>query len=585
MFVWLIVLSTGCGAIVAPSAIAKGPDVTPTIFENPCGAGSVTEFTEYTAHSIENFGEAKDTKYVLVLLDRLDGSSEEIEKTISFMQNDIVSELSVGDRLVMVWIEPDNTTPNSLILDKTVDSVEVSLNDFPEKPTLPIVQPTPVIEGSTAQKGLQQMAAATVESENAFATEQYHCAIGKWNAESKDIYDNWLQEKQNNLNVISEDIRAKLTDSTINTTSPNRDIYGALGVALEIAQPHLKQNNFSQYTLLLLSSMEDIGNTPPLSMDLQVFDTLIVVAEECASNHPCDTRNEWQSKLQILGITPTFLSLEESSENIEDGHVECTLTHVETIDIKAQFALDSTEYVMILVDKSEDYQPYLADTINLITSTIVTELISGDYLLAAWIDLDPETDTSIPISTRIPSIDIPPITELPSGPSSTLCDRQEWNLTVLERYNKWKRDQQIVVENAAHTISDEMSRPELLNGKSIYAALSLVSDVSASSRNGDEFKRVTLFIFSDMELDNIHENPKTSWVQAMNIDFKNTNVYFVFFSCRFESDCERDPQKTRWTSEMIDDFGVEPGHVRFLTMEDNSIDSFLSDYMKEYDSE
>ncbi len=593
VLVLLGMLLAGCGAIVTPSASATNTDasIAGTIASSidigedeavidPCEADG---FVEYDSAFIDQYGEADNTKYTLVLLDRLDGSSEEIEEIISFMQDDIVSELSAGDRLVMAWIEPDETSRASLILDTRVDSVVASLEDFPERPVAPTAQPTPIIEGSTSQKGMQQLAAATVESENAAAMAQYHCAIGRWNAEAKAISDGWEQEQQNNLDTISEDIRTELTDSTLNTTDSARDIYGALSVALDLAQPHLEQDNFSQYTLLLISSMKDIGSEPPLSMDLQDFDTLIVVADKCISNHPCDTRDEWQSKLQILGITPTFLSFEESARNIEIGHVECTLPDVPLTDIEDKFELDSTEYVMVLVDKTVTYSVHLPVAIELITSTIVSELESGDYILAAWIDADADENSSIPISTQIPSIDIPPITDKPSGTSVTSCDKHEWNLTVEERYNQWKREQQVVVDNTAREISNQMGTPELLAGRSIYAALSLVSDVSATHRNSDEFKRFTLFIFSDMDLDNIRENAQTSWVQDMNIDFENTNVYFIFFSCRFDSSCEQDPQKTRWPIEMVEYFGVENGHVKFLTME-NGIETFLSDYMQDYDS-
>lgn len=556
---WLVIFLVSC----------ELPTPTPPAL-NAC---EVIPTAEYANYSLDRFVKSENTKYIFVLVDAPGSSTGEINQTISFIQDNIVSNLSPGDRLVMAWVESEKTVQESVFLDEYVEPIAVSLEKMPPTPVPPIIRPTPTRGGTTTQKGQQALAAATVSSQNTLSQEQYHCEIGKWNKKSSEIYDSWEQQQQDTLNKISEKIREAITDkSTFPIAGLARDIYGAFEVASSLVQS-VQQSDFSDYTLLLLSSMEDAGNTPPENIDLHNFDKLIVAAEECGLNHPCSVQIDWENRLQLLGVTPLFRSRSETPIAIAESNLDCNPDSVDDVS----FAPNSTEYVMALIDKTRVHEPYLPEATNLITNTIATNLEPGDHLVISWLDLSATPNQSMFVNRRVPIIPPPP--HPPLDPSPTPCEVMRWKKTRHAQYEDWIKRQQRQVEETATAIIDRMGTPSPSNGKLTYESLKLMSRAVQESRNaGENFKRYTLFIFSS-DLSYHEWRDHTDWgVQNMDIDLTDVNVYIIDLSCENHLNCAE--QEEYW----IEEIGYfNPQTIGYLIpVTESYISDFLLDYMTQY---
>lgn len=553
---WLVIFLVSCVV------------TTPT----PPNACDVTPAAEYANYSLDRFVKRENTKYIFVLVDAPGSSTGEIDQITSFIQDNIVSNLSPGDRLVMAWVESEKTMQESLFLDEYVEPIAVSLEMMPPTPTPPIIRPAPTRGGSTTQKNMQDIDATRISNENAFLQEQYHCETGKWNKESSEIYDSWEQQQQDTLNKISEKIREKIEGKL---TSPAaglaRDIYGGFEVASSLVRS-VQQGDFSEYTLLLLSSMEDAGNTSPENIDLHNFDKLIVTAEECGLNYPCSVRTDWENRLQLLGVTPLFRSRAETPSAIAESNLDCNPDSVDDVS----FAPNSTEYVMVLIDKTRVHEPYLPEAINLITNTIATNLEPGDHLAVSWLDLSATPGESMFLNRRVPIIPPPP--DPPLDPFPTPCKLVQWKKTRQAQYEDWVKRQRKKVEETATAIIDLMGTPSPSKGKLLYESLKLMSRAVQESQKADEnFKRYTLFIFAS-DLSYHERRDHTDWgVDNMEIDLTDVNVYIIDLSCDNHLNCTEDEY---W----IEEIGYfNPQTVQYLIpVTENHISDFLLDYMTQY---
>jgi len=255
-------------------------------------------------HTAYDFG-SQESKYIYVLLDQA-YDSKQITEDLHLLSEAIITNMFPGDRLTVAWTNLGGSE-KAIVFDERIKRVE--LPQFPPTPSLPSLIPTPPTSHSAST---EKQEVQTAEAINKDINEKYFCEVGKWNATSDNIYKEWQNAQQTEMESFYD--KAKFALAPITRYSYNSEvIYESLSTASDRIQFAKSERQDEKYILIIFSNMYDWRPSKPknIKIDLEGINTLIV-SQKCRYELDCmAVKDKWEAQLTDFGaVNPLFLGID-----------------------------------------------------------------------------------------------------------------------------------------------------------------------------------------------------------------------------------------------------------------------------------